>query len=107
MDDRLLGYIRRVNLDMLWSRASSTVASNLGTYNKSLATAKYLGIIPSYEAPGPWDINDNIGFGCALEMIRDSQLKGRNKSTHQQFDIIRKIRTLHSIFLRHHVEHQK
>ena len=31
VDDRLLGYIRRVRLDIPWSRASGTVSLNLST----------------------------------------------------------------------------
>ena len=86
---------RRVNLDMIWNRASKTVASNLSTYKNILSAAKYLGIYLSYEAPGPYEIKDNVIFGCALEMVRVSQLKGENKSSHQQFDTIRKISTLY------------
>ena len=82
VDTRLLGYIRHVNLDMIWSGASGMVASNLSNYN-SFTTAKYLGIQLSYEAPGPWGINDDIGFGYALEMIQASQLKWKHKSSHQ------------------------
>ena len=106
VDDKLLGYIRRVNLDMLWIRESGTVASNLITYNKSLAATKHLGIQPSYEAPGPWGINDDVGFGCALEIIRASQLSGKNKTTYQQFDTVKKIQTVHYNFLSRQVGRQ-
>ena len=46
---RLLGYIRGVNLDLLWSRASGNVVLSLGTYKKSVETKKGLGISPCFE----------------------------------------------------------
>ena len=35
MDQRLLIYIRRVNMDMLWIRVSGTVCTTLSTHNNS------------------------------------------------------------------------
>ena len=39
-----------------------------------------------------------LDFGCALEMMRASQLPGKNKAAYHQFDTIRKLFTLHSNF---------
>ena len=94
-DGQLLGYIRRINLDLLRGRSNGTVVVSLVTYKKGLEAADELGIPPSYEYPGPWHVEDDIGCGCALEMLIILQKKGRHQTTHQQYDTISKIRTLH------------
>ena len=53
MDDRLLVDIRGVNLDLLWSRASGTVARNLAAIRKNFNAAQFLGIVPNFEPLGP------------------------------------------------------
>ena len=68
-DRQLLGYTRRINLDLLWIRANGTVAASLGTYKKSLEDACKLGTTPSYESPGPRPVKYDMGFGCPLEML--------------------------------------
>ena len=95
-DDRLMGYIRRTNLDLCWSRSPATIASNLFAMKNLLASWKELGIEPNLPPLGPWTLGDNVGFQLALGELRYSQNPGRNKKTHLQFDTIRKLRTAHA-----------
>jgi len=94
-DVRLLSYIRRVNLDVLWSRESSTVEKTLNRYVKARTWADQMGIRMNMDSTiQPWAIGDSNGFGEAIIMLRYSLEKGHNASSHCQFDTIRKIRTL-------------
>ena len=44
VDRLLLAYIRRVNLDIMWSREESTVASTLGQFCKGRDLRRELGL---------------------------------------------------------------
>ncbi len=92
-DHRLLGYIRRVNLDMLWSREGSTVGHSLGDLRKAARMSSILDLTPHHVSRGPWPVGDNLGFQVAVEILRASQEKGRNSSEYVQFDTVRKIRS--------------
>ena len=94
-DTRLMMYIRRVNLDMLRSRETSTVEKSLSQYNKVKGWANEMGIRMNMDqAIQTWPMGDNIGFGEALIILRYSLEKGNNSKTHCQFDTIRRIRTM-------------
>lgn len=93
---RLLGYIRRVNLDLLWSRERATVANTLGSVRKGMKMSEELGLKPQDIRLGPWPVGDNQGFQTAIEMLRASQKEGRNDKTYVQFDTVRKIRSGYS-----------
>ena len=71
------------------------MATNLGNFKKSMIATWKLGMSPSFETPGPWPVNDDMGLGCALEMLVASQIKGIHHNFHYQYKTIRKLRTLH------------
>jgi hypothetical protein len=92
-DERLLSYIRRVNLDILWSREGGTVDGTLTQLRKMIRLCKDLGM-KNIEVPiGPWPVADGVGFRLAIVMLRASQEKGRNDKNYVQFDSIRKLRS--------------
>lgn len=92
--DRLLcAYIRRVNLDIMWSREESTVANTLRQVIKGKTLSSELGLSPVQVSVGPWPVEDNQGMQIAIEILRASQRKGRNDSAYVQFDSVRKLRT--------------
>ena len=95
-DRRLLGYIRRVNLDMLWSSEGSTVGHSLGDLRKAARMSSILDLTPHHVSRGPWPVGDNLGFQVAIEIIRASQEKGRNSPEYVQFDTVRKIRSCYT-----------
>ena len=66
------------------------------TLLNSLKSCKYIYISSSYERSSPWTVKDGIEFGRALEMIRASQLTGKNGLSYQKTDTICKIRKLYS-----------
>ena len=45
-DKRLVGYIRRVNLDLMWSRECGTVATTLAAVTKGQTMSIKLGLVP-------------------------------------------------------------
>ena len=92
-DTKLLIYIRRVNLDIIWSRSSRT--NYMSAFRKSIKVCDDLGLIPKHFPQGPWPIGDEVGFQVAIEIVGASLLKGTTSKTHQQFDTIRAIKTMH------------
>ena len=95
-DERLLGYIRRVNLDLMWSRERGTVANTLAAVNRGRTMSIELGLVPQPVKLGPWPLGDGQGFQTAMEMLRASQKKGKNNANYVQFDTVRKIRTAYA-----------
>ena len=92
-DNRLLGYIRRVNLDGMWARSPATVGSNLTNIKKSIRMMEDIGIPPLLPIIGPWPVADGVGFSLALAEVRASQERGRNNLLYQQYDTVRKMRS--------------
>ena len=78
IDKFLLPYIRRVNLDIMWSRECSTVVNNYRVTVKRKNVSVELGLKPQFEPRGPWAIADGQGFQTALEMVRQSREAGKN-----------------------------
>ena len=95
-DVRLLEYIRRVNLDEMWSREPGTVRSIRTNLAKMIKYCKELAVDPDLPKIGPWPVGDKVGFHVALSQLRFSQEKGINEMSHLQYDTIRKIRTAYS-----------
>jgi len=77
-DAILLGYIRRVNLDMMWSREPSTVGNHLKNLVKGRDMSLELGLEPISLSMEPWPAGDTCGFQVAIEIIRASQRPGQN-----------------------------
>ena len=92
-DDRILDYIRRVNLDGIWSRSRSTIMSVRRSVNQLLATWQDLGVTSVLPQLGPWPVSDNVGFRLALGQIKYSQKEGINCKAHLQYDTVRRLRT--------------
>lgn len=90
-DMNLMGYIRRANLDALWSRANGTISGSLTGLRKIIRTAEDFDMIPPLEPLGPWPIEDVQGMRLAITILKASQSPGRNDPTYAQFDSIRKI----------------
>lgn len=95
-NDRMnLCLIRRVNLDMFWSRETSTVVGMYRLFEQTVVSAKHLGIVPEMlKRDKKWPVDDKVGFGEAMLVLWQSLQKGKNVSSNQQFDSVRKIRGL-------------
>ncbi len=92
-DVTLLKYLRRMNLDLMWSREPSTVAATLVQLKKGARMSIAMGLDPVDLKRGPWPVEDDVGCQVALQMLRASQEKGRHSASYQQFETIRKIRS--------------
>ena len=92
-DERLLGYIRLVNLDLMWRRERGTVGNMLAAVNKGRTRSIELGMVLQLMKLGLWPLGDGQGFQTAIKMLRASQKKGKHYSNYVQFDTVRKIRT--------------
>ena len=96
-DVKLLKFIRRANLDALWSREKSTVKSNLGQERKASKMRKNLGLpSPNYPDRGPWPLGDSVGMTTCLVLLEASVQPGVHSKSHQQYDTIRKLRSVYT-----------
>ena len=95
-DELVLAYIRRVNLDGMWARSSSTIASTRSSLKALIKCWKEIGVSIDLPAIGPWPLSDKVGFKLAMGQLRLSQKPGRNTTTHQQYDTIRRLRSAYS-----------
>ena len=94
-DDLLACCIRRANLDVLWSRESSTVAANRRQIQQLLSIWDVLGVPPSFPPLGPFPMEDVQGIGVAIGMLYRSMDPGRY-GDYTQFGTIRKLRSAFS-----------
>jgi len=96
VEDRLcIAIIRRVNLDMFWSRETSTIHGMYRIYEQARRSSDVLGIRTSIHLQRkPWPLVDNVGFGDAMLLLWQSLQGGKTCADFQQFESIRKIRSL-------------
>jgi hypothetical protein len=92
-DNMVLLLIRQVNLDIFWSRESSTVMNTLSNVLASAKIRSSLRMPMEKIVKGPWPVEDAYGFATAITILRKSLDPGRNVASYQQFDSIRKLRT--------------
>lgn len=92
-DTRLLGYIRRANLDIIWSRAPGTIASVKNGVVQLIKLWHDLGVPVNLPRIGPFSCEDDMGFQVALAQLKYSQRSGTTSQSHLQYDTIRKLRT--------------
>jgi len=91
--------IRRVNLDAMWGRESSTVRSTVQAVQKTIALLAPFDIQPSFPPLGPHLLGDKLGYGVAVAMVLKSMEPGRY-ADHQQFETIRKLRAgFHNVYM--------
>ena len=94
-DKKLMTFIRRANLDALWSREPSTVHSNLGEAMRMARSAESLGITSLPLLGGALPVQDTFGMTPAVLMLSRSLDTGRNQGT-VQFNTCRKTRSVWS-----------
>ena len=92
-DARLLAYIRRVNLDVMWSSEPSVVKAAWKNLEKGRKISAEFGLPPVDIPVGPWPVADTCGYQIAIEILRASQNPGRNAASYTQFDSVRKLRS--------------
>jgi len=68
-DARLLGYIRRVNLDMMWSREPSTVRNQLKKMLKGGDLSLELGLEPISLSMRPLPAGNTCSFQVAIDIL--------------------------------------
>lgn len=95
-DELMLAYIRRVNLDGMWARSSSTISSTKSGINVMIRSWKEVGLSVDLPQPGPWPLADQLGFRLAIGQLKLSQNPGRNVKSHQQYDTVRRLRSAYS-----------
>ena len=92
----LLDYLRRMNLDVMWSREPGTIRGNLSQKLKGARLSNKLGLKPIETPLGPWPTQDIYGAQLAVEILLASQGKGKHDKSYQQFETIRKLRASYS-----------
>lgn len=94
-DMLLLKYIRRANLDSLWSLEPATVASNRGEFARAKMCLDFVGLDLETSLPsmGPARCRDEQGMAMAVALLVRSLDPGHNETT-VQFDTTRKMRSM-------------
>jgi hypothetical protein len=96
LDDRkALKFIRRANLDGLWSREPSTVAGNLSQARRMERCGQDIGLGSVAPAMGPFPLEDTFGMQIACVLLRRSLDPGKWEAN-IQFATARKIRSTYS-----------
>jgi hypothetical protein len=94
-DDLLLCCIWRVNLDAVWGRESTTVASTLRCARQMVTMWHHVGLATAFPNMGPQPVKDSFGYSVAIAMVLKSLDPGRY-AQYQQFKSIRKLRSTFS-----------
>jgi hypothetical protein len=96
-DNMILLCIRRVNLDALWSRESSTVYQNWREANKFMTKANKLGLNVGRNLPkmGPFAVKDEVGMFVAINLAMRTLDPGVSDAT-VQYSTARKFRSFFS-----------
>lgn len=92
-DVLLLAGIRRGNLDVFWSSASSTVNKNTEKLWKWFNLSKNIGLKGPYHQLGPYPTGDYCGYEIAYQMLLSALNKGRTNPEYTQWSTIRQLRT--------------
>ena len=88
--------IRRMNLDLIWSREPSTIKKNLSHLNQVISIAEASGMTPTLTCPGPFPFEDVYGWTIAFTMLVKSLQPGRHSRSYTQYATIRKLRSASS-----------
>jgi hypothetical protein len=96
-DQLNMALIRRVNLDVFWAKETSTVHGMHRVFVQALQSAIHLGLRPGFlQERSVWPMEDKVGFGEAMLILWRSLKQGRTVEGNQQFDSVRKLRSLAS-----------
>lgn len=87
-----LQVFRRANLDVFWSRESSTVSYNVSRLRKSVMQLVNMKMNPMYPPLGPAADDDQVGMTVAFQMLVASREAGKYHVDHKQYDTIRRLR---------------
>lgn len=98
-DVNLLAYIRRMNLDSMWARATSTVEANCRNSKLMNKLAVELDIPGVFIHSSHLPHYDHCGYQVAILMLRYSLRKGKYDET-LQYETVRKLRPIFSNFVR-------
>lgn len=96
VDDLLLGCIRRANLDVFWSRATSTVQSNTRLARNAYKLSNLVGLNGFMNHIGPLPPYDHCGYEVAIVILLASRKPGRYSTEYTQYETIRKYRSCYS-----------
>ena len=91
-DQRIMILLRRANLDIFWSRETSTIAANMSKIKKVLHFWKSRSNYAPLPDITPWGEEDNMGMSAAISILEHSLEKGR-LADYIQFDSVRKMRS--------------
>ena len=94
-DQVLLHQIKRVNLDIFWSRELSTVRKNLATVKEQISKWKgRYGVFPFPEIK-PWKMGEaRLSMMTAMSVLEKSTEEGRLSKDYTQFNTCRQIRSV-------------
>ena len=93
-DGKLLDLIRRVNLDVFWSRERATLRNNFGNVKEQIRRWEDRYDVYPFPEFQVWNVGrDTLDMKVAISMLEKSLEPGRLDDSYTQFDTCRKIRS--------------
>jgi len=99
-DQLLTACIRRMNLDLFWSRETSTVLGNLAKTKRMIKMCSTVGLPGPFTVDPPFPLHDHCGYQVAIAMLLFSRKPGQHDKTYTQYETIRGYRSCYSNFVR-------
>ena len=90
-----MALLRRVNLDLFWSRESSTITGNFGKVKKVMdlwSDRNNHGPLPAIT---PWEEADTMGMSTAISMLEHSLDMGPNSIPVEKLEVQCQIPIMH------------
>ena len=88
-----LSVIRRMNLDLIWSREPTTIYKNMLYLNSVITIGEAASFTPQLPCPGPFQFEDTYGWSVAFAMLIKSRNPGKHSKAYTQYASIRKLRS--------------
>jgi hypothetical protein len=96
IDQRLLVYIRRANLDAFWARRPGTIYGLNRLFKEQVEVGELFGFT-MFDSLGPFSRNYNSGMKAAIGILSRSQRQGQHEAK-MKYSSVRKARSLHTDF---------
>ena len=93
-DSQTLEVLRRGNLDIFWSRSTSTINGMLGYAKEMIIRSREAGKAVPLPAITYWPMGDEVRMGVVIQVLEKSLSNGRNGRNYLQFNTFRHLQAV-------------
>ena len=91
-DSQTLEVLRIGNLDIFWSRSTSTINGMLGYAKEMIIRSREAGKAVPLPAITYWPMGDEVRMGVVIQVLEKSLSNGRNTRNYLQLNTVRQLR---------------